>query len=214
MYWGEINQSKRCPDEGCYEEFETLKDLECHIRYHCGNEPNPFTNTTRPGNLDRRTLHGYGIPPEDIKLFGNKILFGRTQMTWNCMICGYKGNQYEWRQVYGHVRATHCYESRIPNERWNIPLEEQHKTSKKKEQISAIHLEILLGRIREKQGEGDKIWECIQCEESYRAEKEIFGHIGKKTSRNNNRQSNLPILLPRPGKCSKPKNSYTEKDMP
>ena len=81
---------------------------------------------------------------------------------------------------YTDMYEQHCYESRIPNERWNIPLEEQHKTSKKKEQISAIHLEILLGRIREKQGEGDKIWECIQCEESYRAEKEIFGHIGKK----------------------------------
>ena len=132
---GELNQNKKCPNEGCNMEFETIKDLEFHMRYRCGNEPNPFINTTRPGHLDRRTLHGYGIPPGDIPLFGDKILFGRTQMTWNCMICGYKGNQYERRQVYGHVRATHCYESRKPNGRWNIPSGAQFKEPKNRTQF-------------------------------------------------------------------------------
>ena len=71
QYWGEINQLIIFPNEGCDQIFETHKAYECHLRYRCGNGPNPFRNTTRPGHLDR-TLRGYGIPPEDIRLYQGK----------------------------------------------------------------------------------------------------------------------------------------------
>ena len=106
------------------------------MRYHCGDEPNPFQNHTQDVHIDRRTLHGYGIPKEDIRLFQNKIYFDKIEQTWNCVECGYKKDKYGWRQVYGHVRACHCYESRKPNERWNIPINEQFGYDKKRKMLS------------------------------------------------------------------------------
>ena len=36
-YWGEVNQMELCIATGCERIFETEKDLERHLRYHCGN---------------------------------------------------------------------------------------------------------------------------------------------------------------------------------
>ena len=131
LYWIELTQHKHCPN--CDSYFETELDIENHTRYHCGNPDSLFQNNLRDGKIDRRTHHGFGIPPEDIQLFHKMILFGKCTLTWNCLICKYQSNRNNWHQVYGHVRAEHCYKSREPNERWNIPIHEQNKTKEKKQ---------------------------------------------------------------------------------
>ena len=65
-------------------------------------------------------------------------------MTWNCMVCQYTKGVYEWRQVYSHVMAVRRYESRIPNERWNIPLDQQYKPECNEEKINPIYLNFSL----------------------------------------------------------------------
>ena len=45
-YWDGINEKEICTNDGCGELFETSKDLEYHMRYHCGNEPNPYRPET------------------------------------------------------------------------------------------------------------------------------------------------------------------------
>ena len=102
-------------------------DLETHIRYRRSNEHNPFGSHTRPCHIDSRTLHGYGIPLGGIQLFTGEILFGKCTLKRNCAMCDFKRAKYARRQVSGHVRSTHCYNSSNTNERWDIPFIEQYQ---------------------------------------------------------------------------------------
>ena len=182
-YWNDINQMKKCTNQNCDRTFLTEKDLEYHMRYHCGNELNPFRNYTQEWHIDRRTLYGYGIHPEDIRLFHDKIFFDRLSMTWNCLECGYQRDKYEWRQVYGHVRSTHCYKSREQNERWNIPMDIQPPVQKSANQkkITAIQFEQQTQRIYQDEDIDDGLkWVCSRCGEKYEEDDPIIGHLGKK----------------------------------
>ena len=69
LYRDGFNQLKVCINPGFGGLFETENDLGYRLRYHFGNEPNPFANTTRPGHIDRMALHGYVIPPGAIRLY-------------------------------------------------------------------------------------------------------------------------------------------------
>ena len=133
---------KPCANVGCDGIFETTRGLEYHMRYHCGNEPNPYHPETRMGNINRKTLYGHGIPPTDVQQCKGLIYFDRLKMTWNCMKCQYAMGVYEWRQVYSHVRAVHGYTSRVPNGRWNMPLGGQYKPESKEQEHNIVNPEM------------------------------------------------------------------------
>jgi len=111
-------------------------------------------------------LRGYGIQPGDIQLLRNKIRFGRHATTWNFTVCNYQRDTCEWRQVYGHVMATHCYTSRKPNGRWNITTKEQYKGPTKnqlpKNCNPAAKFELQIERIYYNGAETVK-WICAIC---------------------------------------------------
>ena len=182
VYWGEQNQAKPCVNQDFGLLFETEKDLEYHLRYHCRNHENPFGNLTRTGHIDRRTLRGYGIHHADIQLLHNKILFGRRTMTWNCMECNYQRDTYEWKQVYGHVMATHCYTSSKPNGRWNIPTDEQYKDPIKNQLPSncnpAGKFELLIEQIHYNEDEAEKK-DMRNMRGKYNERGNIICHLGK-----------------------------------
>ena len=112
QYWAEIKNKKTRANQGCGKIFNTIRDLENHQKYHCGIHINPFVNEHEDGKVDRRTAHGFGIPQEDQITFQGMIMYDHTNKTWNCLICNFQRNQYQWKQVYSHVRAQHCYTSR------------------------------------------------------------------------------------------------------
>ena len=87
----------------------------------------PFNCRIQPGEVKRNTIHGFGIPKGDLQAFRGEIFFDKTLLTWKCTTRNYKGNAYHRHLVYGNVKSQHCYESRIPNERWNIPIDQQYK---------------------------------------------------------------------------------------
>ena len=175
---------KPCANVGRDGIFETTRDLEYHMRYHCGNEPNPYHPETRMGNINRKTLYGHGIPPTDVQQCKGLIYFDRLKMTWNCTKCQYAMGVYEWRQVYSHVRAVHGYTSRVPNERWNMPFGEQYKPESQEQEHSivnpAMKMEIQMQSVIIQEYNNQPEWKCCQCDERYKTSRQIAGHIGKK----------------------------------
>ena len=170
---------KLCPNDGCGCLFITNDDLEKHMRYHCGNEENPFQNQGENGEIKRNTLYGFGIPKEDLQKFHGKIFFNRTEMTWNCTICDYKRDVYQWHQVYGHVKSQHCYTSRVPNERWNIPRDQLYREYEQLPQDlkEATKFAILSNKIRLISTEPET-WECVGCGTRKEIVKHLLIHIG------------------------------------
>ena len=132
LYWAEQNTRKQFPIEDCLQTSATERDLANRIRYHCGNPGNILRNAERGGGVDRRTHYGFGIPSGDIKMFRNKMPIDRATMTWNFLQCTYQRYRLYWNQVYGHIGASHCYPSRQPGERWNIPYREQYENRRQK----------------------------------------------------------------------------------
>ena len=74
-----------------------------------------------------KTTHGFGVPIEDMFTFKGKVTYGKISKKWKCLICNYQRGRHGWHQVFGHVASTHGYQSRIKNDRWNIPEEERRK---------------------------------------------------------------------------------------
>ena len=97
--------------------FGTAKDQARRLRYRYGNEANPFLPTTRPGGINRDTLHRHGMQPADMQMCKERGFPDRISMAWNCAMCVFYRGTYERREVYSHVRETHCYNSRIPTAR-------------------------------------------------------------------------------------------------
>ena len=109
---------KICTNPNCGKIFDTHKDREKHEKFHCGNPENPYRNNCEEGKIDRRTPFGFGTPNTDMRYFNDNALFNKETQTWQCLLCGYKKDKYQWYQVFGHIAANHGYTSRIPNERW------------------------------------------------------------------------------------------------
>jgi len=102
--------------------FETRTGGEKHEQYHCGNEENAYRNNSKEGIIDRRTPYGFGIPNNDKMIFNDVALLD-TQT--HHRKCNYKRGKYQRYQVFGHIAAANGYESRVPNERCDILLNEK-----------------------------------------------------------------------------------------
>ena len=54
-YWEEMKEWKICENDGCGMLFETIKDMEKHMFYHCGKEgDNPSHNHNEEGAISRK----------------------------------------------------------------------------------------------------------------------------------------------------------------
>jgi len=124
-YQRELEQMKICTNNECGKIFATHNDMIKHREYHCEQEENKYHNHSADGVIDRRAPFGFGIPNNNKRIFGDKADFNATTQTWNCLICNFKRGKYQRYQVFGHIAATHGYTSRIPNERWGIPIDEK-----------------------------------------------------------------------------------------
>ena len=179
--------------------FNSARDLEHHMGFHFENPINPFQNNQPEGEIGRRTPHGFGIPPEGLRAFREKILFDRTNMTWNCALCNFSRNGYQRKQVFGNVRAQRCYTSRKSNERWNIPIGEQYhdpynqQLPKNIEPLTEFALNI--GHVVYYKPTPDtELWECTFC--NARKEKfETYSYISQKNAYQSCKiRCNMPIL--------------------
>ena len=123
---------------------------------------------TQRGEIRRNTLHGLGVPNEDIQVFHVKISFGRAETKWNCAMCDCTRSVYQWTQAYGHVKAQHCSKSREPNERWDIPPDMQFRDPcdlQLPENIKPMtQFDIKTNKIRLISAIPER-WECVQCGE-------------------------------------------------
>ena len=166
----------------CNKLFETENDLWNHLRYRCGNPESEFRQITREGEIDRRTHHGFVLPPEDVHLVNNKMFPERAELTWNFLICNYKKDRRSWHQVFGHIRATHCHESRRPNERLGIPLHEQEEKdgNNKKSELTSIQFDVIIQRVREINQGDTTIWQCVTCNAIKTLPLNIMRRISKK----------------------------------
>ena len=81
---------------------------------------------TGDGEIDRRTMGGFGIPHQDCNLYKEKAIFSHKRGNWQFVICGETRPKYEWAQIIGHVAATHGYKSMGKNEGWGIPEKEKY----------------------------------------------------------------------------------------
>ena len=88
---------------------------------------NPSHNHNEEGTINRKTRHGFGVPIEDMFMFKGKVTYGKISKKWKCLICNYQRGRHGRHRVFGHVASTHGYQSRIKNDRWNIPEEERHR---------------------------------------------------------------------------------------
>ena len=119
----------KCPRYNCAQTFETEHDLENHLTFHCANRVGELKNMDMGGQFSRRAHYGFSMPPGEIQLFNNKILVGRTTRKWGCLCFPFQRGRRRWRQVYGHIRASRRYTSRLTNAGWNIPFHEHGKMS-------------------------------------------------------------------------------------
>jgi len=169
-----------CPNQGCEQLFNTDGDLERHMRYHCGNNGNPFNCQNRPEEVRRNTLHGFGIPKRRFTSISGGIFFNETLLTWNRTICDFARNEYQCHQVYGHVKAKQWYESRIQNGRWNIPFGQQYKKPPDiqlpKNIPAAIQFSVNTDKIRLLSIEPE-IWECTQCDTQKNNARNLLIHV-------------------------------------
>ena len=155
-----------------WEIFATHADMTKHMDYHCNQEENAYRNNCEEGIINRRTPYGFGVPNIDKRLFGGKAFFDVLAQTWNCLICNFARDKYQRRQVFGHIAATHGYTSRIPNERWVIPIEDKYQeanttntiktSSAEEEEVQTEPTE--QQRIRTKHLNGQTTFICGYCD--------------------------------------------------
>ena len=166
-YWEETKAWKICENEGCGKLLPTYDDMQKHMFYHCkNNDGDPFINKSNEGKIDRRTMRGFGLPSEDMFMFKGKVMYGKIRK-WICLVCHFERNKYGWHQVFGHVASEHGYQSRIKNNRWNIPEDEQYKETKEATRPENIDMymaqEISYGNIEFATIDGEFIFKCLKC---------------------------------------------------
>ena len=68
-YYEELERMKMCTNNGRGQIFATHADRGEREQYHYRNEMGEYRNNNEPGEIDRRTLYGSGIPQNDKRLF-------------------------------------------------------------------------------------------------------------------------------------------------
>ena len=116
-------------------------------------------------------------------------------------MCDFLRDTYEWNPVHGHVRATHCYASRIPNERLNIPLRVQYHGSQQTPHPGYIKTLKLQSALQYKSTESDyRIMRenertCMQRDAHYDEPKDTIFHLDRRKTPNNNDSFCYMVIL-------------------
>ena len=83
--------------------------------------------------IDRKTPDGFGTPGDDKRLFNNIALYDAATQGRKCLLCDYERNKRQWYKVFGRIASTRGYESRAPNERRGILLNDKYSDPAKKQ---------------------------------------------------------------------------------
>ena len=102
--------------------------------------------------------------------------FDKQAQTWKCTICNYTREKRQLYQVFGHIAASHGYESRVPNERRDILIIEKYINQTLRHQSinlkKARHADMQNERVGIYTSYGRNFWERGYCERNFDIENE------------------------------------------
>ena len=115
-------------------------------------------------------MHGFGLPSGDMFTFKGKVMYSKIRKSWICTVCNFERSKYERRQVFGHVETEKGYQSRLKNDRRNIPGGERYNEEKVATKPGNIDIytaqEISYGNIELELIGGECISKCLKCAEN------------------------------------------------
>ena len=107
---------KPCPNPDCNTWWINDTELNKHINYHCHltiNAKKYFNFNNNNGFTNRRNPRETGLPNCALIIGNQNVQYDPILKRWNCLICNYSKNKYNWKQVLDHANSKH--HNRPPN---------------------------------------------------------------------------------------------------